>query len=320
MIQRIIVIRRDNIGDLICSTPLIHSLRTQWPNARIDALVTDYNAAALLGNPDISKIYSYQKAKHRGNESYLGIYTRRLKTLISLRLNRYNLAILPGGPNPSALRFAHLCGAEHVVIRDDSDIEQHEVEHCCTLLTKLGLNYTTPNLILTPPVSTKLCTSPAKRPVIGLHISARKPSQRWPAERFVQFAHICHQAIGATFLLFWSPGSVDNPQHPGDDEKAREIIEQCRDLPLYGVPSHELPELIAGLARCDHVVCSDGGAMHIAAALGKPIVCFFGNSNSTRWHPWGVPYELIQPPSFEVADISVDEALAAYDRLHKRLE
>jgi heptosyltransferase III len=52
--------------------------------------------------------------------------------------------------------------------------------------------------------------------------------------------------------------------------------------------------------------------MHIAAALGKPIVCFFGNSGADRWHPWGVPYRLLQPASLDVADVSVAAALAAY--------
>jgi ADP-heptose:LPS heptosyltransferase len=86
------------------------------------------------------------------------------------------------------------------------------------------------------------------------------------------------------------------------------------------VATHELPELVAGLSLANAVVCSDGGAMHIAAGLGKPIVCFFGNSSAERWHPWGVPYELLQKPSQDVADISVDEAYSAYVRLLERLQ
>jgi ADP-heptose:LPS heptosyltransferase len=55
--------------------------------------------------------------------------------------------------------------------------------------------------------------------------------------------------------------------------------------------------------------------MHVAAALGKPIVCFFGNSDATLWRPWGVPYALLQPGSRDVADVSVDQALAAFGSL-----
>lgn len=318
--QKILVIRRDNIGDLVCTTPFIRALRRQLPAARIDALVTDYNAAVLAGNPDLDAVHSYQKAKHRNGESYLGVYLRRLRTIAQLRRQRYDLAVLPGGPQASAIRFARFCGARRIAVRrDDSDPARHEVEHCCTLLTDLGLRYETPELVLASPAAAPGPGLAAGRPLIGLHISARKPAQRWPADRFVRFAHDCHRETGAAFLLFWSPGAADNPLHPGDDEKALAILEQCRTLPFTAMPSRELPELIAGLAACDHVVCSDGGAMHLAAGLGKPIVCFFGNSNVSRWRPWGVPHEVLQKPSLQVAEIGVEEALDAYRRLRGRL-
>lgn len=318
--QRILIIRRDNIGDLVCTTPFIHALRRQLPTARIDALVTDYNAAVLAGNPDLDTVHSYQKAKHRGDESALAVYLRRLHTVLRLRRARYDLAVLPGGEQASAIRFARLCGARRIVVRDDADriadrdgMPLHEVEHCCALLPQLGLRYEAPPLVLTAPaVPAGSDGLPAGRPLVGLHISARKPSQRWPTERFAEFARACHRATGAAFLLFWSPGAADNPLHPGDDEKARQLLALCRDLPLHPMPSRTLPELIAGLARCDRVVCSDGGAMHLAAGLGKPLVCFFGQSDADRWRPWGVAHALLQPPSRAVADLGVDQVLAAF--------
>ena len=72
---------------------------------------------------------------------------------------------------------------------------------------------------------------------------------------------------------------------------------------------------MAALSLCDRMICSDGGAMHVAAALRKPIVCFFGPSRVKEWHPWGVPYIALQKPSGVVADITVGEALEAYDQL-----
>ena len=59
--------------------------------------------------------------------------------------------------------------------------------------------------------------------------------------------------------------------------------------------------------------------MHIAAALGKPILCFFGDSDAARWHPWGVPYRLLQPESRDVTDISVAAALQAFRELQQRV-
>ena len=58
--------------------------------------------------------------------------------------------------------------------------------------------------------------------------------------------------------------------------------------------------------------------MHIAAALNKPIVCFFGTSFVPEWHPWGVPYIALQKPSRTVADITINETLAAFFELHKK--
>ena len=89
-------------------------------------------------------------------------------------------------------------------------------------------------------------------------------------------------------------------------------------LPVAPMRTGHLSELIAGLSLCDVAILSDGGAMHVAAGLGKPLVCFFGNSSVERWHPWGVPHEILQKPSRNVADISVDEAEAAYARLIAR--
>jgi ADP-heptose:LPS heptosyltransferase len=63
------------------------------------------------------------------------------------------------------------------------------------------------------------------------------------------------------------------------------------------------------------VICSDGGAMHVAAGLGKPIVCLFGQSVAARWHPWGPAYELLQMPSRQVSDISVNAVARAYATL-----
>ena len=87
------------------------------------------------------------------------------------------------------------------------------------------------------------------------------------------------------------------------------------DLPIQACPTQQLEELISGLSLCDSVICSDGGAMHLAAGLGKPILCFFGKSDSARWHPWGVPHLVLQKPSLNVADISVAEALADFEKL-----
>ena len=143
-------------------------------------------------------------------------------------------------------------------------------------------------------------------PLAALHISARKEKQRWSIDCFSELAHRLHAEHGARFLVFWSPGDENKPFHPGDDGKAARLQDLLRHLPAAPMRTEHLSELIAGLLLCDTAVLSDGGAMHIAAGLGRPPVCFFGNSSAERWHLWGVPYKLLQNPSREVVDITVD--------------
>jgi len=323
---RILVIRRDNIGDLVCTTPLIRSLRAQLPRARIAALATRYNAPALAGNPDLDAAYAYTKAKHRAEgESVLGVYARRVRLAFELRRERFDWALLPGGPHASALWFARWIGAHRTLVRGPADAAAgaHEVEQCCNLLAHMGLRYEAPptHVVADPRNAAALASRILKhwgarpRKLIGLHISARKPSQRWPTANFAEVAKDLHRAAGASFLLLWAPGASDDRLHPGDDDKAQTMIAEMAGLPVLPVPTQRLEELIAALAQCDEVICCDGGAMHLAAALGKPIVCLFGHSDAARWHPWGAPYELLQKDTRQVADIAPREASAAYARL-----
>ncbi len=69
------------------------------------------------------------------------------------------------------------------------------------------------------------------------------------------------------------------------------------------------------LGACDIVVCADGGASHLAAALGKPVVCLFGDSDVRRWRPWGVPQRVLQPPTRKVSDIPPEDVAAALKSL-----
>jgi heptosyltransferase-3 len=223
------------------------------------------------------------------------------------------------GDQRSAERFATLSGATRIIRADDAPIAgPHEVEMSFRCSTSLGIDGPPPAMTLVAPPVTDRPLPIGTGPLIGLHISARKVPQRWPTERFAELAYRLHAETGARFLLFWAPGAANDPKHPGDDDKAADLATRMTDLPVAAMPTHELSELIAGLSLCDTVICSDGGAMHIAAALGKPIVCFFGNSDATRWRPWGVPHGVLQPASRNVTDISVEEACAAYRELAGR--
>lgn len=339
---KFLVIRRDNIGDLACTTPVFRALRERHPDADIYALVNSYNLPVLENNPDIDQAFSYTKAKHRpSGKSLLSVYWDRLCLIYRLRRLNFDYVILAGpGFQARALLFARMLKPKHIVgfTQEEKRTSQHidvgipyypvpqpihEVEDTFRILETLGITSPPSKMRITADAAKaatvqrlidQQISAPTQR-LVGLHISARKPSQRWPAARFVALARRLHQSHNMAFILFWSPGDNTNPMHPGDDAKAQDITQALPDVPVLCCPTHELGQLIAGLSLCHLVVCSDGGAMHIAAGLGKPILCFFGKSDSSRWHPWGVPYVLLQPQSLDVVDISVDNAYLGIGQL-----
>jgi ADP-heptose:LPS heptosyltransferase len=144
-------------------------------------------------------------------------------------------------------------------------------------------------------------------PFIAIHISARRPAQRWPLERYASLA--TQLAKDGRVLLLWAPGSKDNPRHPGDDEMAAEILRKLKRGTATPLPTPDLTTLIAALSLADRVICPDGGAMHLAAALGKPVLALFGDSPVERWRPWGVPHRIARPASRNLADLPLQEVL-----------
>jgi len=335
---RILVIRRDNIGDLVCTTPALSLLRRRYPQAYIAALVNSYNAPVLSGNPDLDEVFAYVKGKHVDpGGTRFAAWMGKLRLIRAIRKRRFDVAFVAATvPTAGWIRLARLSGARYVLaavpadgpvprgvnlpVRRGGDFERrHMVEQIALLLAPLGIDEAPPGLTVCPDGSATARVVGALRGIriapgrlrIGVHISARKPRQRWSAERFASLMVSLHAATQCGFALFWAPGPANDPRHPGDDEKAAAIVGACKGLPLLPVPTHTLDQLIAGLATVDALVCSDGGAMHLAAALGKPIVCFFGNSDPGTWRPWGVPHRVLQPASGDVPDVTVEQAREA---------
>jgi ADP-heptose:LPS heptosyltransferase len=330
---RILVIRRDNIGDLVCTTPLIAALRRRYPAAWIGALVNSYNAPVLEGNPDLSAVIAYRKLKHLGEgESALAALRTRLADLWRLRRMRLDCALIATTDfNARTVRLARwLAPARLLGFSDGSDrarcldlseplskvAGRHEVERVFALGAHLGVLGEIPPLRVVPDpgeVAKAVACMGVARPRVAVHVSARRPAQRWPAERFAALIERLHAAANAVPVLLWSPGPSDYPQHPGDDDKAEEIkLRLGGRTPLVDYRTEQLRELIGALAACDLAICADGGALHLAAALGKPVVCLFGDSPPERWRPWGVPQRVLRPASRDVADIGVEDVLRAF--------
>ena len=338
----ILVVRRDNIGDLLCTTPLLHGLRKKYPEAFIAVLASSYNEEVLRDNPDVDKIFIFPKRYQKKNVGYF--FSRLWKRWIliqEIRKHRFDHVVLANGGRRYAqkLRGKQSIGfrerhqpdhrqPEVVVPLENEGRDDHEVSKMARLGAVLGVAEAMGPLHLFPDKKqlqherkrlVALGWNPL-RPTVALHISSRKPSQRWPKESFVALANkIVSQKKEVQLFLFWSPGNEGNQMHPGDDAKAAWILEQLPEDVIFPCPTKNLRELIAGVSFVDQMICSDGGAMHIAAALQKPLLCFFGASNVKEWHPWHVPHRILQPASRIVADLTVSEVIREFEVLQDQL-
>ena len=306
---RILVVRRDNIGDLVCTTPLFTALRRRFPQAWIGCLVNSYNAPVLERNTDLDAVLAYTKLKHlQPGESPLAALRARLQMLWRLRRERLDHVVLATADARTA-RLLRWLAPKDLLVAPAADDGRHEVERVFALGAHFGIHGEIPPLRLVPDASeVELARSrfSAAGPRVAMHISARRPAQRWPAQRFAELA----RRLPGSATLLWSPGPENHPRHPGDDEKARAVAAAAPGK-VFPYATDRLQQLIGALAAAELVICSDGGASHLAAALGKPVVCLFGDSSAQRWRPWGVPHRVIQPGSRHVGDIGVEEVLGA---------
>jgi len=360
-LKNVLVIRRDNIGDLVCTTPLLSNLRRYFLGTKIAVLANSYNAPVLRDHPDVDALYAYTKLKHkRPGQSAWSVAIQTLVLVWRLRRQKFDAVIIASsGEQASAIKYAFwikpkliltydtpllgsyrqvksavlLLDQSSPVVRRKGGIEirtlplaqaavGHEAQAANRLIELIGVN---PEQV--PPVhiyagadavgrvSKYFRGTDPSRYRLAVHISARKASQRWPQARWIELIELLLKVLKVTVVLLWSPGKSSNPLHPGDDDIAKAIVDYFVDLPLVAVPTRRLDELIGALAHVDAMFCADGGAMHIAAGLGKPIVCMFGQSSPERWHPWGVEHTVLQADTLQAQDITVRQAVDAVAKL-----
>jgi heptosyltransferase-3 len=343
---RILVVRRDNIGDLVCTTPLIDALRARYPQAHLAALVNSYNAEVLEGNPALDAVHVYTKLKHRGtSETALAVISGKVSLFATLRRPRFDCVLLAkSGFDRQGLALARWIGPRAVVgfappggqgargltdpVAPVAADTMHEVEVLAHLAAALGAGDALGPLRAFPSAArvaewrTRLPQLGGERKWIALHVSAREPGRHWPAEKIVGLIDTLGRAGKLGFVLLWAPGAADDPRHPGDDDKAQGIRKAApAGIPLLAAPTERLADLTAVLSLCDAFIGADGGALHLAAALGLPTVALFENLEHKKrhWHPWRVPYELVAPATRDIADIAVQQVVEAWRRLEARV-
>ena len=306
--MNILIIRRDNIGDLLCTTPLMMGIKEQLKVNRLDVVTNAYVAPVLKGNDFIDTLYVYQKLKH-GHTSFLKVIYERLKLLYNLSQHHYDYILAFDARSLKLTRFLRKTKVLTPVI---DWTNQTEVERAWELGQRMGLKGLPGPLKL--PLHLYNPTSDIKnRQTLGIHISARRTKQQYPVTEWATLIRKLHDTDPKlTFHIFWSPGDNQNPMHPGDDEKANTLKNALKNLPTQFISTPTLESLIEGIQNCGSMIMCDGGAMHIAAALNRPIIALFGDSNAKRWRPWGVPYTIMQSETDDVKDIEPSKIIDAW--------
>ncbi len=153
--KKILLVRNDNVGDLICTTPAIEALKKKYLNNQIDIVVNSYNYDAIYKNPFVDTIYCYTKPKHKKSfvdkiKAALG----KLKILIDIKKQDYDVVVIfRSGYSKSAELFSNITNAEYKVgvkntkgkdnynIHIPVDNNKHEVEFCFDCLEPFGIKY-----------------------------------------------------------------------------------------------------------------------------------------------------------------------------------
>lgn len=301
---RLLITRTDRIGDLVISTSVFPVLRKQFPSAHIAALTFLENREILEGNPFIDEVILYDK---KGSEkSFFGnfLFARRLAkkqfdAVIHLHsTNRVHIAgFLAGIPVRIGWDRRSKWALTHPFPDVKAEGKKHEAEYNFDLLSPLGIKPPEkPETFF--PVSEKAADSldelfmhlkiKGGLPAVVLNPSASCPSKRWPPERFAELAARLHTEYDCGIFLIGGPQDI----YLSDE------IKKLAAAPVYDLTGRlSLSMLGAFLRRAALLISNDTGPVHVAAAVGTPVVSIFGRNqpglSPARWKPLGTGSRIV---------------------------
>ena len=326
--RRILVVRNDNVGDVLCCTPAIRALRKAYPRAYLAALVVGYSRDAITGNPDLDEVFIYEKAKHRPDRSRAVSLWKQFQVERSLRKKRFDLAVgLRSSFSWAEAWLVYFTGAPFRLgyppgegrdkkfaffynLAASAAPQAHEVERALYLVGTLGVRPAEKHLAVTiPPLEREAAGAFLAREkidprnLIGFHLSSRVPANRWSPERFAGLAERLIRKEGKKVVLTWGPG---------DEARAHEVQERVGEG-IFLFPTPSFKRLGAIQQQCRAFVSPDGGAMHFSTAVGTPTVGLFGKTNPENWAPWGDGHVALRRGK-EANLISVEDVLRALEK------
>jgi len=307
--QRILVLKRDKLGDMLLTTPLLAVLRQRLPGAAIEVLASDYNAWVLGGNPHVDRVWVYRRSRVGNSISVVGGLQQAILGA-RLRFEHFDVAIAAQGESsPRAARRARWVGAARTIAYVDpgeprvSDpisppASGHERDRMIGLLAPLGIGIPAdpPTPLFAPPqplLAQAARSLEAQGLVAGRYaiigLGARRAAKQPDKGQVLRWSAWLKRVHGLDTVFMWTPGRSDNPHYPGDDDVAKPVLAQAPDWlhPFRG-------PLWSALGLVWHARVSifpDSGLMHFAAASPGGVLGLFAQADvsppPSRWAPLG---------------------------------
>jgi ADP-heptose:LPS heptosyltransferase len=283
-VQRVLVVRADNLGDVVMTTPALRALRRAAPHARVDLLASPAGAQVAPLIPAVTGVLtvsaSWQQAGPTRPAAALAAEEARLVDRV--RAGNYDAMLVFTSHSQSPWPVAHVGMLAGIGLRAVHSTEfggavathwvtpppvgTHQVDRCLHLLAALGVPPAGPGLELAIPP----CDRVPGDPFAVLAPGGSCPAKRYPPERFAAVARRLADA-GLTVLVTGAPKEaplvdvvVADAAHP--------LV-----VPLGAVP---VPELAGVIAAADVVVCNNSGCLHLADAARVPVVVTYAGTEA----------------------------------------
>ncbi len=304
--HRIILIKGGALGDVIMTTPLVRAIRRAWPRADITYLVGRWSAPVLANNPHLDHVVVVDDEvffRRRWPDVWrLAQQVRRERFDLGFILDRHYTAGLFGwlaavtyrvGFNRASEGFAH-----HRAV--DVSATRYDGEYYLDLLRSLGQPAELGQLELFPDLTDEAVASQRwsrqgldQSPVIGLVAAGgQNPGhtgtfKRWPADHYRQLLELLHARFHqARLALFGGPEDVD----------FNEDLIRASSEPIVNLAGSTVLQSAAMMRRCRLFITHDSGPMHMAAAVGLPVIAIFGPTDPQRLAPPGPRHTVLFRP------------------------
>jgi lipopolysaccharide heptosyltransferase II len=301
--KRILLVRTDRLGDVILTLPMISLLRKRFPDAWIAMLLREYTAGIVEGHRQLNEIILADRNTIPLPSSEL-IATLRQKNFDTAILVRPMLGMawiiyragIPLRIGTGYRWYSPLFNGK--VYEHRKDAKRHELEYNISLLQGLGCSLEGEpefGITIPPGVNEKVTALfdsmgiDRTKEIIVVHPGTGGSAREWPAEYFGILAAKLQAQRGVQVLVTGSKG---------EERKVASVLIETKGvaIPLVGVLS--LKELAAVIGRSALFISNSTGPLHIAVAMGTPVLSMFPQKlpmSAARWGPYTSRKQVLSP-------------------------